>query len=140
MPQSDSAVSHERRHPPRAVNIALWILQIGTAAMFLFAGFPKLAGDPKMAAFFGSLGLGQWFRYFTGSLEVLGAALLLAPGMAVFGAVILIAVMVGAVFTHLFVIGGNPAMAIVLLIVSAVIAWGRREQIRRVQKGKSAHE
>jgi putative oxidoreductase len=140
MSQGDSAGPRPRRNPSRALNITLWVLQIGTAAMFLFAAFPKLAGDPKMVTLFGSLGLGQWFRYLTGSLEALGAALLLAPGLAAFGAVILIAVMVGAVFTHLFVIGGNPAMAIVLLISSAVIAWGRREQIRRVQKGKSTHE
>ncbi len=119
-----------------SASVALWILQIATAAMFLFAGLPKLAGDPKMVAVFGAVGLGRWFRYLTGSLEVLGAVLLLIPGKSAFGAVILMCVMVGAVFTHLFVIGGNPALPIVLLIASAAIAWGRREQIRAVQKGK----
>lgn len=136
MSQRAATIPSARSERRSAVHIALWILQVAAAAMFLFAGFPKLAGDPKMVAFFGALGLGQWFRYLTGSLEVLGAALLLIPGLSAFGAVILICVMIGAVFTHLFVIGGSPVMAIVLLIASAVIAWGRREQIRGVRKGK----
>ncbi len=42
-------------------NIALWILQILTAAVFLMAGFIKLSGDPMMVEGFAKIGLGQWF-------------------------------------------------------------------------------
>jgi hypothetical protein len=33
--------------------------------------------------------------------------------------------MVGAIITHLFIIGGNPAASIVLLAMTATIAWAR---------------
>ena len=42
-----------------------------------------------MIALFDALGIGQWFRYVTGSLEVLGALLLVVPGKTAFGAVLL---------------------------------------------------
>jgi putative oxidoreductase len=112
----------------KIMNVGLWILQIGAAGMFLMVGFLKLSGDPQMVALFQAIGLGQWFRYVTGSLEVLGAVLLLIPRLSELGALLLVGVTLGAVTTHLFVIGGNPLLAIILLIVTGIIAWGRRER------------
>jgi putative oxidoreductase len=112
----------------KIMNVGLWILQIGAAGMFLMVGFLKLSGDPQMVALFQAIGLGQWFRYVTGSLEVLGAVLLLIPRLTGLGALLLVGVTLGAVTTHLFVIGGNPLPAIILLIVTGIIAWGRRER------------
>jgi uncharacterized membrane protein YphA (DoxX/SURF4 family) len=115
----------------KAANVALWVLQIAAAAMLGMAGFAKLSGAPEMVALFEGLG-GQWFRYLTGSLEVLGAVLLLVPALAGVGALILTGVMLGAVATHLFVVGGSPAMALVLLVVVAIIAYGRRDRTLRL--------
>jgi putative oxidoreductase len=109
-------------------NIILWLLQIAAALMFLMAGSSKLLGNPMMVGMFQTIGLGQWFRYLTGGLEVVGAILLLIPALAGLGGALLVPVMIGAVATHLFIIGGSPAMAIVLLVVTALIAWGRRER------------
>jgi uncharacterized membrane protein YphA (DoxX/SURF4 family) len=113
-------------------NVVLWVLQIPAAAMIGMAGAMKLSGQPQMVAMFGTLGLGQWFRYVTGGLEVLGAVMLLVPRLAGAGALLLCCVMVGAIATHLFVIGGNPAIPIVLLLVLAVIAWFRRDRTLRL--------
>ena len=112
----------------KIINVGLWILQIGAAGMFLMVGFFKLSGDPRMVALFDAIGLGQWFRYVTGSLEVLGALLLLIPRLSGLGALLLMGVMLGAVPTHLFVVGGSPLLAITLLIVTGVVAWGRRKR------------
>jgi putative oxidoreductase len=112
----------------RVLNIVLWLLQLAAAAIFLFAAIPKLTGNPQAIEGFGKIGLGQWFRYFTGALEVTGALLLLIPKLSGVGGLLLACVMVGAVLTHLFVLGGNPALAIVLLVVTIIIAWGRRER------------
>jgi len=40
---------------------------------FIGAGGTKLVGVPAMVEMFGKVGLGQWFRYVTGVLEVAGA-------------------------------------------------------------------
>jgi uncharacterized membrane protein YphA (DoxX/SURF4 family) len=104
---------------------ALWTLQILSAAMFLFAGGLKLAGVPLMVQEFGVIGLGQWFRYFTGTIEVVSAVLLLIPSLAAYGAAALVVTMIGAIMTHLFVIGGSPLIPIILLASTATIAWTR---------------
>ena len=116
----------------KVLNIILWVLQIGTAAMFLMAGFGKLTGDPMTVQAFEKIGFGQWFRYLTGALEVIGALLLLTPWFSGLGALLLVGVMLGAVATHLFIIGGSPLMAIVFLVVTAIIAWGRRDRTLRL--------
>jgi uncharacterized membrane protein YphA (DoxX/SURF4 family) len=58
------------------MNAALWILQLLGAAMFFTAGYPKLLGDPQAVEGFETIGLGQWFRYLTGLIEVVSAILL----------------------------------------------------------------
>ena len=110
----------------RAKTIVLWTLQALAAAMFLMAGTLKLAGAPPMVQLFAAVGIGQWFRYVTGTIEVVSAVSLLVPPLAVFAALALAATMIGAVFTHLFIVGGNPAIPLVLLIVTVTIAWMRR--------------
>ena len=119
----------------KIINVGLWILQIGAAGMFLMVGFLKLSGDPQMVGLFDAIGLGQWFRYVTGSLEVLGAILLLVPRLSGLDALLLVGVMLGAVPTHLFVVGGSPLPAIILLIVTGVVAWGRRQRTMNVLAG-----
>src|SRR4029077_10923530 len=112
----------------KIINIGLWILQIGAAGMFLMVGFFKLSGDPRRVGLFDAIGFGQWFRYLTRSVEILGAVLLLIPRLSGLGALLLMVIMIGAVMTHLFIIGGSPVPAIIFLIVTGAIAWGRRKQ------------
>lgn len=106
----------------KAWNVVLWVLQIALAANFLMSGGMKLAGAPDMIKLFDAIGVGQWFRYVTGVLEVAGALLLAC-------------VMLGAVATHLLVIGGSPLMASVFLLLTLLIAWGRRERTARLLYG-----
>jgi len=112
----------------KIINVVLWVLQIGAAGMFLMVGFLKLKGDPQLVGLFKAIGLGQWFRYLTGTLEVAGAVLLLIPRTSGLGALLLVAVMVGAVVTHVVIVGGSPLMAIILLVVTSIVAWGRRHR------------
>lgn len=112
----------------KIVNVGLWVLQIAAAGMFLMAGFSKLSGNEQMIGLFEAIGVGQWFRYLTGALEVAGGFLLLIPRTSGLAALMLVGVMLGAVVTHLFIVGGSPLMAIILLVVTGVIAWGRRRR------------
>jgi putative oxidoreductase len=113
----------------RAGTIALWTTQVLVAGMFLLVGGSKLAGVPFMVALFDAIGVGQWLRYVTGTIEVGSALALLVPSLAVFGALALIPTMIAAIGTHLFIVGGTPVPALILLIGSTAIAWARRRQL-----------
>ena len=110
----------------KGLNITLWVLQVLAAAAFLGAGGAKLAGAPQMVEVFEKVGVGQWFRYVTGLLEVSGAIGVLVPGYAFYGAALLAIVMVGAIVSHLTVLGGSPASPAVLLVLTGTIAYLRR--------------
>ena len=106
--------------------IALWILSGLLALVFLGSGGAKLAGAAAMVEMFDKLGRGQWFRYFTGLLEVAGGIGLLIPRYAFYAAGLLAVVMVGAIIAHLTVLGTSPATPVVLLVLSGAIAWLRK--------------
>ena len=120
--------------PPRWKSAGLWIVRGLLALAFAGAGGAKLYGVPMLVEEFQHIGLGQWFRYLTGALELLGAFLILAPSLAAFGALLLICIMTGAVITHLFVIGGSTVPAIVLLALNATVAYAERGQIASLGK------
>jgi len=126
----------EVTRPTKGVNIGLWILQILAAATFLLAGGSKLAGVAPMVEMFDKIGLGQWFRYLTGGLEVTGALLLLIPTTVVLGGALLVVTMVGAIATHLFILGGSPAPAIVLFVMVGTVTWYRWLSSIREKNGR----
>jgi putative oxidoreductase len=109
-------------------NYALWAIQILGAAMFLMAGGNKLSGNEQMVGMFNAIGVGQWFRYVTGGIEVIAALMLFVPRLAGIGALLLVGTMAGAIATHLFIIGGNFAMPAVLLVLMGIVAYARRER------------
>ena len=113
----------------------VWGVRILLALAFGAAGISKLAGVPQMVQVFDAIGFGQWFRYLTGGVEIVGAVLLLMPGTGFFGGLLLTATMVGAVATHLALIGDNPAPAIVLGVLSAFVAWRQRPVPRLAAAG-----
>ncbi|HXB53983.1 MAG TPA: DoxX family protein [Vicinamibacteria bacterium] len=121
--------NNDLARPGKALNIVLWTLQVLAALAFVAAGSGKLLGGQDMVTLFEAVGIGQWFRYATGSLEVLGALLLILPGKTAFGAVLLACVMAGAVVVHLTVLHTAPTAPLVLLALTALIAWGRRSQL-----------
>lgn len=108
------------------MNIVGWVLQVAAAGMFLLAGGNKLSGAEQMVQLFDAVGIGQWFRYVTGGIEVLGAIGLLVPATVRIAAPVLAATMVGAVLTHVVILHNSPAVPAVLLLVLGGIFWIRR--------------
>ena len=53
---------------------------------FVAAGFAKLSGQEMMVQTFDAVGVGQWFRYVTGVIEVGAAVLLWLKGLQFIGA------------------------------------------------------
>jgi putative oxidoreductase len=114
----------------RGVNIALWVLHILLALQFAMAGLAKVGGDPAMVEMFAAIGIGQWFRYAVGVLELSGAIGVLVPRISGLAALGLVFLMAGATLTNLFVLDASPLLTIGLLVVSALVAWGRWPQTR----------
>lgn len=108
----------------------VWGVRILLALAFGAAGIAKLAGVPQMVQVFDAIGVGQWFRYLTGTVEIVGAVLLLIPATGFFGGLLLGATMVCAVAIHLVVIGGSPVPAVALGLLSAFVAWRLRHTSR----------
>jgi hypothetical protein len=119
----------ERVPTGRRTHIALWTLQTVTAVAVLGAGITTIAGGTQVAAVFDTIGVGDWFRYLTGALQIAGALGLLVPRLCGLAGLALAGLWLSAIGTHLFLIGGNPAPAVVLFVLSAAIAWARRDRI-----------
>ena len=111
--------------PSKTLEVAFWVLQLLLAAVFLIAGTTKLMSAQMHIETFEKLGVGQWLRYFTGSVEVIAAILIVVPRRVVVGAALLAATMIAAIETRVFVIGGSPVPALVPLALSALVAWYR---------------
>ena len=118
-----AATATIRGHAP---TIALWALQAVLALMFTMAGLAKVGGDAAMVEMFANIGIGQWFRYVVGALEIAGAVGVLVPRLSGLAALGLACLMAGATLTNLFVLGASPLLPVVLLLVSVLVAWGRR--------------
>jgi uncharacterized membrane protein YphA (DoxX/SURF4 family) len=102
-----------------------WGLQIMLAAVFAFTAWRKFIAHPVPVETVEALGAGQWLRVAIGIAELAGAIGLLVPRLAWLAAGCLALLMLGATGTHLFLIGGSPAFAIVLMLGCATVAWLR---------------
>ena len=113
----------------RSKVIGFWALKILFGLAFIAAGSAKIYGPPVMVAEFDAVGLGQWFRYFTGALEIIGAIMLLTPKTTGFGALLLAAICGGAFFAQLLALHGDIIHPIVMGIILLAIAWTQRDQM-----------
>jgi uncharacterized membrane protein YphA (DoxX/SURF4 family) len=104
------------------------ILAVVLGLAFVGAAIPKLIGQASVSANFERWGLPPAVRVTTGALELLAGALLLlgvaVTAVAITGALLVIATMIGALFTHQR--AGDPigawVPAAVLLVLALVLA------------------
>ncbi|MGH8933838.1 MAG: DoxX family protein [Egibacteraceae bacterium] len=114
----------------KATNVAFGAVQIVAGVGLLASGVLKLAGAAPMVELFDAIGAGQWLRYVTGALEVIGATAMLTRRFAGYGALLLVGVLVGAVLAELLLLSGAWARPLPFLVAAAVVAWARRDSIR----------
>jgi uncharacterized membrane protein YphA (DoxX/SURF4 family) len=90
-------------------SMTAWALRVSVFLAFLAAGTDKFSA--AWIRPFDLIGLGQWFRYFTGCVEITGGLLFLLPPATTVGAAMLMATMVGAMVTQAFILH-HPADAL----------------------------
>ena len=105
--------------------IILWTFSVLTALTFIVAGGSKLAGVLAMVTMFDKVGVGQWFRYFTGVVELTAGIGLLISRYAFYAALALVVVMIGATIAQLTVLASSPAAPLTLLVFNGIIAYLR---------------
>ena len=126
--------SREAR-PRRRTSTLLWAAQILLGALFINLGLAKLKGGQVQE--FDLIGAGQWMRYLVGAAELAGGIGLLTPWLAGLAAAGLAADMAGATITNVTVLhnttfGGMVWVTLPLCAVFALLAYGRRRQIKAV--------
>jgi putative oxidoreductase len=122
----------------RTLGIALWVLQALLALQFAMAGLSKVFGSPAMVEMFAIIGIGQWFRYVVGALELAGAVGVLIPWLSGLAALGLVGLMAGATLTNVLVFDTSPLLPIVLFVVSSMVAWGRWPRARTLFTNREA--
>ena len=111
------------RIPNRAAIVTTWLLRIAVAVAFIGFGMGKFR-DPFWVRFFARVGFGQWFRYFTGIVEIGGGVLVVIPRLALVGFALLACTMVGAAVAWLaFGEPGNAAIPAIILAMLLGIGW-----------------
>jgi uncharacterized membrane protein YphA (DoxX/SURF4 family) len=116
--------------------ISVWVFSVLLTVVFLMAGAMKLLG--KAAGMFEHWGYPAWFSYVIGAVEVVSAALLLIPKAASLGGAALVVVMAGAIFTHIRSNEWNHVPGVILLVLAAIIAYARREQLLGASSGAAS--
>ncbi len=116
----------------RALNIALWILQVLLAAAYVAHGWLMVSPPAELVAMMNEQ-LGAGFRLFIGVAELLAAVGLILPGitrilpgLTALAAAGLMIVMSSATILHVF--GGESGSAIsaaVLFVLVTIVAYTR---------------
>ena len=89
----------------KALMMLSWVLRAITALILLQTLFFKFTGAKESVYIFSTLGLEPWGRIGTGVVELIASILILWPGTVAVGAGLSLAVISGAIVSHLTKLG-----------------------------------
>ncbi len=113
------------------------LLRLLAAVILLQTLFFKFSAAPESVYIFSRIGIEPWGRIGTGVAELIAAVLLLIPSTIALGSVMGIGIMLGAIATHLFVLGievmndGGQLFiyALIVLIACCILLLQNRQQL-----------
>ena len=91
--------------PSKTKNIIAWICRIAAAVFLLQTLYFIFTAAPESVYIFTKVGLEPWGRIGSGVAELIAAILILIPRTTWLGAGLALGVMIGAIFSHLTVLG-----------------------------------
>ncbi len=117
-------------------SILSWLLRIVAAAILLQTLYFKFTGHSESVELFTKLGVEPWGRIGTGIIELIASVLLLLPSTVFFGAFLAVGLMLGAIVSHLTVLGIESkgdggqlfTLAIIVMLCSLIITILHKEQ------------
>lgn len=118
-------------------NIFSWLLRITAAVIFLQTLFFKFTASEESVYIFSTLGMEPFGRIGSGVAELVAAILLLVPRTTVYGALLGLGIMAGAIASHLFVLGIEVkadggllfALAVVSFVCCAILAYLNKKDL-----------
>lgn len=81
------------------------VLRLVAALIMLQTLYFKFSAAPESVYIFSQVGIEPWGRIGTGVAELIASILLLIPATIAIGALLSIGIMLGAIVTHLFILG-----------------------------------
>ena len=132
----------------KAFIITSWTLRGIAAVILLQTLFFKFTGAKESVYIFTTLGMEPWGRIGSGVAELIASILLLLPQTVVFGAILSLGVISGAIFFHLTKLGiALPlvddhgelfALAVIVFVCSAVVLIMHRDELPLVGRQASS--
>jgi putative oxidoreductase len=126
-----------------AKNIISWILRLTVAVILLQTLYFKFTAHPDSVNIFSALGVEPWGRIGLGIIELITALLILLPKSKIIGMATSLVIILGAVFSHILVLGINVSndggtlftLAIIVLIATTVfLIIHKKELITLISK------
>lgn len=101
------------------------LLPVLFGVLFVYIGSTKFAARSTWVQIFDRIGFGQWFRYFTGAVQIAGGLLTVVPRTRMAGATLIACTMLGATIADLFILHLGPASIapIVLGATAVTVGW-----------------
>ena len=104
------------------------ILRVTVVVILIQTLYFKFSGHPESVHIFSALGIEPWGRIGLGIIELITALLILFPKTKVIGMVASLGIILGAVFSHILVLGLNVSndggalftLALIVLIATTI--------------------
>lgn len=117
--------------------ITYWALRLIPAIILLQTLYFKFSAAPESVYIFTTLGMEPYGRIGSGIAELIAGILLVMPSTSVYGAVLALGIMGGAIMSHLTKLGISVmddggylfGLALVVAICSAVIVWLEKDKL-----------
>ena len=96
---------------------------VAIGLLFIFIGYGKFSSHGVWVTIFERIGLGQWFRIFTGVAQVTGGVLMIPRRTRTVGAVLLGCTMLGAAIVDVVVMASPVVIVPLLLLIVIAAVW-----------------
>lgn len=119
------------------IPIFIWIVKLIAVVILVQTLYFKFTAAEESVYIFTTLGVEPYGRIGSGIVELIASILILIPRTTLLGALLAIGTMVGAIFSHIFVLGivvkddGGTlfALAIITLMCCLILIYNQKNKI-----------
>ena len=121
----------------KANGIIKWALRLIAAVILLQTLYFKFTAAPESVYIFTQMGIEPWGRIGSGVVELVASILLFIPRTLYIGAGLALGTMLGAIASHLFVLGISVqddggqlfVLAVITALCAAGLLWMERDRV-----------